>query len=177
MYHSFLLLLLFYFIFTLQYCTGFAIHQHGSAIAILMSPPLWKFFNSGFLCSWSCPCRSGHKVPLSPWQDKVLSVLPLLISIQMGNCYTFQVQSLENSLVSQSCLTLCDPMGCNLPGSSVHGGSPGKNAGVGCHLLLREIFPTEGLTQVSCIAGRFLILWVTRNAQSNIMWFSISSLN
>ena len=24
-------------------------------------------------------------------------------------------------LVTQSCLTLCDPMGCSLPGSSVHG--------------------------------------------------------
>ena len=24
-------------------------------------------------------------------------------------------------LVSQSCLTLCDPMDCSLPGSSVHG--------------------------------------------------------
>ena len=24
-------------------------------------------------------------------------------------------------LVSQSCPTLCDPMDCNLPGSSVHG--------------------------------------------------------
>ena len=47
-----------------------AIHQHGSALAILMSPPLWKSFNAGMLCSWSCPCRSGHNVPLSPWQDK-----------------------------------------------------------------------------------------------------------
>ena len=25
-------------------------------------------------------------------------------------------------LVAQSCLTFCDPMGCSLPGSSVHGG-------------------------------------------------------
>ena len=24
-------------------------------------------------------------------------------------------------LVAQSCLTLCEPMGCSLPGSSVHG--------------------------------------------------------
>ena len=36
-------------------------------------------------------------------------------------------------LVAQSCLTLCDPMDCSPPGSSVHGDSPGKNAGVGCH--------------------------------------------
>ena len=72
----------------------------------------------------------------------------------MGKCYTFQVQSLENSLVPQSCLALCDPMGCNLPGSSVHGGSPGKNAGVGCHFLLWEIFLIQGLN-LDPIAGRF----------------------
>jgi len=45
----------------------------------------------------------------------------------------------------QSCPTLCDPMGYSLPGSSVYGDSPGKNTGVGCHFLLQEIFPTQGL--------------------------------
>ena len=35
-------------------------------------------------------------------------------------------------------------MGCSLPGSSVHGDSPGKNTGVGCHALLQELFPTQG---------------------------------
>ena len=29
------------------------------------------------------------------------------------------------------------------PGSSVHGDSPGKNTGVGCHALLQGIFPTQ----------------------------------
>ena len=47
-------------------------------------------------------------------------------------------------LVSQSCPTLCDPMDCSPPGSSVHGDSPGKNTGVGCHALFRGIFPTQG---------------------------------
>ena len=47
-------------------------------------------------------------------------------------------------LVTQSCPTLCNPMDCNLPGSSVHGDSPGKNTGVGCHALLQGIFPTQG---------------------------------
>ena len=32
----------------------------------------------------------------------------------------------ELCLVTQSCLTLCDPMDCKLPGSSVHGGFPGR---------------------------------------------------
>ena len=47
-------------------------------------------------------------------------------------------------LVTQSCPTLCNPMDCSLPGSSVHGGSPGKNTGVDCHALLQGIFPTQG---------------------------------
>ena len=37
--------------------------------------------------------------------------------------------------------------------------SPGSNTGVGCHSLLKAIFPT----QVSCIAGRFFTVWATRD--------------
>ena len=56
-------------------------------------------------------------------------------------------------LVAQSCRTLCNTMDCSLPGSSVHGDSPGGNTGVGCHALLQGIFPTQRLNQVSHIAG------------------------
>ena len=48
-------------------------------------------------------------------------------------------------LVAQLCPTLCYPMDCSPPDSSVHGDSPGKNTGVGCHALLQGIFPTQGL--------------------------------
>ena len=44
-----------------------------------------------------------------------------------------------------SCVWLHDHMDCRAPGSSVHGDSPGKNTGVGCHALLQRIFPTQGL--------------------------------
>ena len=47
-------------------------------------------------------------------------------------------------LVTQSCLT-CDPMDCSPPGTAVHGDSPGKNTGGGCHALLQGIFPIQGL--------------------------------
>ena len=43
------------------------------------------------------------------------------------------------SEVAQSCLTLCDPMDCSLPGSS-----PGNSPGVDYHFLLQGIFPTQG---------------------------------
>ena len=42
------------------------------------------------------------------------------------------------------CLTLCDPMDCSLPGSSVHGIFLGNSTGVDCHFLLPGIFPTQG---------------------------------
>ena len=45
-------------------------------------------------------------------------------------------QSEHQVLDTQSCLTLCDPVNCGPPGSSVHGDSPGKNTGVSCHFLL-----------------------------------------
>ena len=44
-------------------------------------------------------------------------------------------------LAAQSCRTLCNPMDCSPPGSSVRGDSPGKNTGVGCHALMSNREP------------------------------------
>ena len=52
--------------------------------------------------------------------------------------------AVEWSEVTQSCPTLCNPMDCSIPGSSVHGIFPGKGTGVGCHFLLQRIFLTQG---------------------------------
>ena len=54
-----------------------------------------------------------------------------------------------------SCLTLCDPVDCSLPCSSVHGDSPGENTGVGCHFLLQGIFPAQD----SNLSLLRLLLW------------------
>ena len=49
-------------------------------------------------------------------------------------------------LVTQSCLTLINPMNCSLPVSSVLAwNSPGKHTEVDSHSLLQGIFPTQGL--------------------------------
>ena len=42
-----------------------------------------------------------------------------------------------------SCLTLCDPVDCSPPGSSVHGTLQGEYRS--CHFLLQGLFPTQGL--------------------------------
>ena len=48
-------------------------------------------------------------------------------------------------LVTQSCSTLCDPMNCSPQGFSVHGDSPDKNTGMGCHALLQGNLPEPGI--------------------------------
>ena len=49
----------------------------------------------------------------------------------------------------QSCPTLCDPMNCSPPGSSLHGDSPGKNTGVGLPCPPSGDRPKPGLKPVS----------------------------
>ena len=58
-------------------------------------------------------------------------------------------------LVIQSCLTLCDPMDCSPPGSSVHGDSPGKNTGADSKPSSRRSSQPRDRTQVSHKAGGF----------------------
>ena len=69
-------------------------------------------------------------------------------------------------LVFQSCPTPCNPMDWSPPGSSVYRDSPGKNTGVGCHVLLRGSSWSRDRTQFSCIAGRFFIIWAPRKPKN-----------
>ena len=59
----------------------------------------------------------------------------LILNLGGGGC----------GLVAKSCLFATPCMDCSTPDSSVHEIFPGKNTRVGCHLLLLEIFPTQGL--------------------------------
>ena len=45
---------------------------------------------------------------------------------------------------SLSCVRLCDPMDCSLPGSSVRGILQARILEWGCRFLLQGIFPTQG---------------------------------
>ena len=59
--------------------------------------------------------------------------------------------------VAKSCLALWDPMDGSPPGSSCPWDFPGKNTGVGCHVLLQEIYlPDSGVKPTSpALAGEF----------------------
>ena len=68
---------------------------------------------------------------------------------------------------AQLCPTLCNPMDCSPSCCSVRGIFHAKNIGVSCHFLLRGIYPTQGLTCLSCISyiGRWILYcWATKEA-------------
>ena len=55
---------------------------------------------------------------------------------------SFLLPPRKTAVNAKFCQTLCDPMDCSPPGSSVLGILQGKDTGVGCHALLQGIFPT-----------------------------------
>ena len=59
----------------------------------------------------------------------------------------------------QSCLTLCDPMDCNLPGFSVHGILQAKILVWGTISFSRGSSWFRDWLQVSWIVGRFFTVW------------------
>ena len=65
-------------------------------------------------------------------------------------------------LAAQSCLTLCYPMDCSLPNSTVHGILQARILEWVAIPFSRESFQPRGQTCVSCITGRCFTIWATR---------------
>ena len=93
-------------------------------------------------------CSNYHTIVLISHPSKVMQK-----SFKLGfsttwtenlQMYKLGLEKAVLCLVTQSCLTVCNPVDCNPPGYSVHQDSPGKNTGLGCYALLQGIFPTQG---------------------------------
>ena len=65
-------------------------------------------------------------------------------------------------LVSQLCPTLCDPMDCSLPGSSVHGILQARILQWVAISFSRGSSWPRDQTRDSCFAGRFFTIWVKK---------------
>ena len=68
------------------------------------------------------------------------------------------------SEVAQSCLTLCDPVDCSPPGSSIHGILQARILEWVAISFSRGSSPPRDRTQVSRISCRHFNLWATREA-------------
>ena len=66
--------------------------------------------------------------------------------------------------VTQYCLSLCHPMDCIPPGSSLHGIFQARIVEWVVIPISRRSSPSRDQTWVSCIAGRFFTVWAIREA-------------
>ena len=76
---------------------------------------------------------------------------------------------LKWSEVTQSCQTLCDPVDCSLPGSSLHGILQARVLEWVAISFSRGSSWPRDRTPVSHIAGRHFNLWATREAPSHCL--------
>ena len=77
--------------------------------------------------------------------------------------------SKSESEVAQSYLTLCDPIDCRLPGSSVHGIFQARVLEWVDISLSRRSSQPRDWTQVSRIVGRCFTVWATREVQVTLI--------
>ena len=68
----------------------------------------------------------------------------------------------SESEVTQSCLTLCDPMDCSPPGSSTHGTFQARVLEWIAISFSRGSSQPRDRTRVSCTVGRCFTVWATR---------------
>ena len=77
------------------------------------------------------------------------------------------------SEVAQSCPTLCDPMDCSLPGSSVHGIFQAVVLEWIAISFSREIFLTQGSNPGLPFVDRRFTAWATREVLKLNVWSNI----
>ena len=128
------------------------VHRVGLDICCAVPSYAWLFaapwiVHARFLCPWKFPGKNTgvycHFLLQGLFPDPGIEPVSLAspaLAVDSPLTLGFVLH-----FVTQFCPTLCGPMDCSLPGSSVHGESPGRNTAVGCHVLLWEIVPTHWL--------------------------------
>ena len=69
---------------------------------------------------------------------KLRATLSSTFRVFLTNTSWFCKKLTKRCQVPSVAFPLCDPVDYSSPGSSLHGDSPGKNPGVGCHALLNK---------------------------------------
>ena len=113
--------------------------------------------------------RVGHNLSdAAAYSIYLLNVDIQYVFIGLGSLcvFSFIPDHFLHVLVTQLCPTLCDPMDCSPPNSSVHGILQARILEWVVIPFSRESSQPRDRTQVSSIAGRFFTIWATREAQS-----------
>ena len=99
--------------------------------------------------------------PFSPTHTRILVCVFFSVSKAPFSLWPNMKSCVSRSIVSHS---LCDPVDCSLPGSSLHGILQARILEWVAIPFCRGSSQPRDRTQVSCIAGRFFTIWATREA-------------
>ena len=104
------------------------------------------------------------------------NVIPIKISTVIF-FFFFWINRERESEVTQSCPTLCNPMDCSLPGSSVHGIFQSRVLGWVAVFFSRGCSRPRDWTWLSHIVGRRFIIQATKEVHYKwyFLFFSISN--
>ena len=100
-----------------------------------------------------------------PFKDKHIQVSHILFFQEFTLSILFP-DPLMWVKVTQSCPTICDPMDCSPPSSSVRGILQARILKWVAISFSRRSSPPRDWTWVSCLAGRFFTSWATRETPS-----------
>ena len=161
---------------------GFSRQEHWSGLSFpspMHESEKWKWscsVVSDLATPWTAACQAPLSIGFSRQEYWSGVPLPSLMSI-LAHCLLIAVQSYASwkqrplkvkVLVAQSCPTLCNPMHCSPPGSSVHGILLARMLEWVALPFSRGSSQPRNWTQVFFIAGRFFTIWATRKAQHHL---------
>ena len=144
-----------------------SLHMEGFASA-------WNLRLTSLILVWAQMALSPHEWYDLLWNEPVRSLYHVYIWYvyicnihrSIYSTYNFKQFSLNNSLnkseVTQLCPTLCNPVDCSLPGSSVHGIFQAIVLEWIVISFSRGSSRPKDRTQVSCIVDRRFTAWATR---------------
>ena len=95
----------------------------------------------------------------SAWNLYDPGIEPGFLALQVDSLPAkLPVKPSKQSEGAQSCQTLCDPMDCSLPGSSIHGVLEARTLEWVAFPFSRDSYQPRDQTQVSSIAGGFFTI-------------------
>ena len=132
-------------------------------VVLSQAPSLWK---PVFQVENEAPPWSTHTCSARPAMVGVLGA-PLGQSFPVDGASESPGES--ESEVAQSCPTLCNPMECGQPGSSIHGVFQARTLEWVAISFSRGSSRPRNWTQVSHIAGRCFTIWASREALGKVL--------
>ena len=118
---------------------------------------------------WLSLSLYNDKINIKKHKTHMPSRLCLLYNLCQQICVAIMGSACMHAKSLQSCLTLCNPLDYNLPGSSVHGILQARILEWGAILFSRRSSQPGHWTWVSCTVGRFFTFRATRKAPPNTL--------